>query len=581
MVALPYISMVQFPSVDDVSAQVLASYPGLMLVCLVAALYLLRQARIDKALRLAHEGVVHAIAESDLRLRWSTMELAEKLRNREVTSEEMVDLYINQINAVNPALNAAVGQSFEAARRQAQWVDAEIARCSSNGNTNTLPELMGVPFISKEVFEYPDFPFTGGIFGRRHQKGKKINPVLNRLLTKGAIILACGNTSEACMWFESSNPVHGVTNMPYDLRRTCGGSSGGTSALVSSLCGSFGVTSDVGGSTRIPALYNGVFGHKPTGGAVPNMRTLPIVHGKVESYCQLGPTARYARDLFPLLRIMAGPVESNELIEPTSDEVSYLAKQRPFMKSLSWPDPCSVDMRKLKFYVVWDQPGTVLGVLRSRDPAMQEAQERVVQALEASLGVEVHPVEFKGLKRAFNIWSAMLQEAQEVPFVEIISEGLGYVLTPIWEIFKGLATCGLGTRHTFPALGLALVERFKDLVPKEHLSNLSKGSDLRLEMNDLLGDNGVLIFPSLPTPAPLHGPLPNLLFFADCAATAILNVMEVPATAVPTGLSRDKHLPTGVQLVAANGNDHLTIATAMHLENIGIVGWKPPRTVLP
>merc|ERR1719503_57009 len=97
---------------------------------------------------------------------------------------------------------------------------------------------------------------------------------------------------------ESSNKVYGVTCNPYDITRTPGGSSGGTAVAIAS---------DVGGSTRIPGFFCGLFGHKPTGRTIPNTGTRPPVVGDVEGICQLGPTARHAEDLWPLLQIMAGP----------------------------------------------------------------------------------------------------------------------------------------------------------------------------------------------------------------------------------------------------------------------------------
>ncbi|GBG32663.1 Glutamyl-tRNAGln amidotransferase subunit A, mitochondrial [Hondaea fermentalgiana] len=574
--------MAWVPSAGEVLEVVHAAEIYLLATCVVVSLLLLKRARDSTRQRRTHAKLVEAIGSADPRLAWSTLTLAQKLREGEVTSYEMVELYISQLERVDVHLHAVVGNCFKDALRDAKDADDLLAEARRKGSTDSLPDFLGVPFISKEVFEYPGFPFTGGIVGRREVRGRARNPVLQRLQDEGAIILACGNTSEACMWSESSNPVHGRTCMPYDLRRTCGGSSGGTAALVSALGGSFGVTSDVGGSTRIPALYNGLFGHKPTGGAVPNTRCIPKVHGLVERYCQLGPTARYAHDLFPLLETMAGRLKLEDLEDATEEELEHLEAQRKYMLDMQWPHPATVRMRELKYYVVWDQPGSSMGITRARDPEMLAAQRRVVRALETSLGVKVHAVEFDALKRCFDLWSAMLLEAQTVPFAEIMSEGLGSVIWPVWELVKSVLTFGYGSQHTLPALGLACTERFRHLTPRMHRNNLELGEELRLEMNDLLGEDGVLIFPGLPTPAPLHGPLPNLLYFADFGATGIFNVLELPATAVPTGLSRDKKLlPTGVQLVAANGNDHLTIATAMHLESLGVAGWVPPLAATP
>lgn len=90
--------------------------------------------------------------------------------------------------------------------------------------------------------------------------------VIGYLKAAGGIILAKTNIPELNLWSESRNNVYGQTNNPYDTTRSVGGSSGGEGAIVAA-CGSpISVASDIGGSTRMPAFFNGVFGHKPSPG---------------------------------------------------------------------------------------------------------------------------------------------------------------------------------------------------------------------------------------------------------------------------------------------------------------------------
>ncbi len=95
---------------------------------------------------------------------------------------------------------------------------------------------------------------------------------MKRLIDAGAIPLGVTNTSELTLWIESENPLYGRTNNPYDLSRTAGGSSGGEGAAVGSGGSPFGVGADIGGSIRVPALFCGVFGHKPSAGLDPEHR---------------------------------------------------------------------------------------------------------------------------------------------------------------------------------------------------------------------------------------------------------------------------------------------------------------------
>jgi len=119
----------------------------------------------------------------------------------------------------------------------------------------------------------------------------------------GLIPLFSTNVSELCLWYEADNPVYGRSSNPYDLTRTTGGSSGGEAAVVASAAVPVGVGSDIGGSIRMPAAFCGVFGHKPTGGLVPNTGQFPFATTRV--LCT-GPIARYAEDLWPMLCVMAG-----------------------------------------------------------------------------------------------------------------------------------------------------------------------------------------------------------------------------------------------------------------------------------
>jgi len=537
-----------------------------------------RAAARDRDRRHTRE-VGKATREAPKEIRWGALRAARELRNGTLTSLELVRAFEEQCRKVNGHLNALVGTRFLEAEREARHADALFAKAHARGEAalKSLPPLLGVPFVAKECYEYPGMPYTSGIVGRCDMTGVHKNPVLARLEQAGAILLGVGNTSEACMWSESSNPVHGISGMPYDVSRTCGGSSGGTAASLSALCGSFAVTSDVGGSTRIPAFYNGVFGHKASGGAVPNFRSIPIVHNEVERYCQLGPSSRSSEDLFPLLKIMSGPLTDEEVKDCDPSEAELLQVQRPFLKTFEWKNVADVDVKNLRFFVSWRQPGTSFGYVGRRQLDLVRAQKRVVDALENE-GIQVQSKEFKLMSKAFTIWSSMLSEVQKFSFADIMSEGLEEgTFWPYYEFFKFLLTVGALSRFTLPALGLAVTDSMKEFTPKLHQAHLEFGAQLRDEMNRFLGDDGVLIFPSLPRVAPHHGPMPNLLRFAEFGATGIFNVLELPATAVPTGLSTEEKVPTGVQIVAANGNDHLTLAVAEHLERLGVCRWNPPQ----
>src|SRR5690606_19451273 len=165
----------------------------------------------------------------------------------------------------------------------------------------------GVPCTIKEAFALEGMPLSAGLVSRRDVVSTTSAVAVRRMRAMGAIPIGVTNVSELLMWMESNNRVYGRCNNPYDVTRTAGGSSGGEGAAVASGVSPFGLGADIGGSIRLPAFFNGVFGHKPTGGLVPNAGQWPIASGAAMRYLCSGPLARRAEDLWPLLCGLAGP----------------------------------------------------------------------------------------------------------------------------------------------------------------------------------------------------------------------------------------------------------------------------------
>ena len=462
----------------------------------------------------------------------SATELARRVRAGEVASRALVEASIAQVERLNPALNALVADRFDAARAEADAADAAVARGGG------LPPFHGVPCTVKETFAVAGMPNTAGLVARVGQPATADAPTVARLRRAGAIPIGVTNVSELAMWFESDNRVYGRTSNPYDTTRIVGGSSGGEGAAVAAAFAPFGLGSDIGGSIRMPAFFNGVFGHKPTGGLVTNDGQFPVDEApEMQRYQCTGPLARRAEDLLPLLRILADT-------EIGPDEVD-----------LSGVDVVSVE-----------------GNGRHRvAPELVAAQRRAVASLR-ELGARVRVCEVAALRRSFDIWGSMLAAARQVPFRTLLADG-GRFSTPR-EVGRFLAG---RSPHTLPALGLAVVERLPELLPGRGRRYCALGRALREELTGLVGERGVLFYPSFPTLAPRHN-APVLRPFAF-AYTAILNVAELPVTQVPLGLD-PTGLPLGVQVAAAPGNDHLTIAVARHLERV-FGGWVPPNGAIP
>src|SRR3954454_12634732 len=230
----------------------------------------------------------------------SAVGLAAAIRSGEVSSREVVEAHADLLRPVNPRLNAVVCSRIDAALADADDADARVAAGGA------LPPLLGVPCTVKESIAFAGMPNCAGVVARREVRASGTAPVVQRVLDAGAIPLGVTNTSEMCMWIETENRVYGRTHNAHDPRRTAGGSSGGEGAVVGSGISPFGLGSVLLGAIRCPALFNGVFGHKPSLGLVPTTGAWPPCHGATARLMVSGPPARRAEALMPLLRIIAG-----------------------------------------------------------------------------------------------------------------------------------------------------------------------------------------------------------------------------------------------------------------------------------
>ncbi|CAJ1332741.1 unnamed protein product, partial [Effrenium voratum] len=419
-------------------------------------------------------------------LRWSACRLAEAIRRRELTAEQVVDAFIQRLQDVDVHLNALVAERFDAARQQAREVDRRIA--SEKGE---LPPFLGVPIVVKEAFEYPGFPYTNGLLSRKGRLGVKAGYAVQRVEAAGFLVLATTNISEACMWMESYNLVYGRVASPFGSHLSPGGSSGGSAALVAALGVPVGLTADIGGSTRIPALLNGLFGHKPTGGIIPNHGThLEEFHGAVCRICQMGAVARHAEDLAPLLRIMAGPPSPEA-------RLAHEYRACPVWRGLE-PELGSMTVGSLSFR--GGLPSAQELMISSVGKGQQRAQQRVIHWLETQ-GCKIQPLFFEDLAVGewFDCWSTRVQGAGTARFREVLCQSKD-CFGPA-EVLRYLAGY---SPHTFPALGLAFLEDLVESFSPPMEQRLARAQQLEDLLRSQLAQCQVLIMPTLPRHGLVH-----------------------------------------------------------------------------
>jgi len=472
--------------------------------------------------------------------RMSARALAAAIGEGRTTSSAVVHAHVERL-AHAASLNALVAERFEAAYEEAAEADRTVA-ATPPGKRGSLPPLLGVPCTVKESIAQAGMPNCAGVVHRREARAERSATVVARLVEAGAIPLGATNTSELTMWIESENRVYGRTRNAYDPRRSAGGSSGGEGAAVGCGGSPFGLGSDMGGSIRLPAFFNGVFGHKPTPGIVPNSGQWPFDEGESARMVGVGPLCRRAEDLTLVLRLIAGPDGED-----------------PRTRAVALGDPAGVSVEGLEVVVAtraWLTPMRP-GALRARD--------RAAAALVAA-GARLRVVPMPGLRRAMELYLAALEEWSDGTAAELLTaEGeAGLRLRDLWP---------RRADHTLATALLIAGEQTGRLLPWRRGRRLLAAVEaLRDTVIGTIGD-GVLLHPPYPGPVPRHRRTLGRPWVL--APTAAFNLLGLPATEIPLGLGRDG-LPTGVQAIAAPDRDHVTIAVAQELER-AFGGWVEPE----
>jgi amidase len=233
----------------------------------------------------------------------SATTLVSALRDRSISSRELLEAFLARVDQVNPSVNAVVTLDVERAMEAAARADEETAQGSAVG------ALHGLPVTIKDSIETAGLRTTAGAPELAGHVPARDADAVSRLRAQGAVIFGKTNLPVFAMDWQSYNPIFGTTNNPWDLTRTPGGSSGGAAAAVASGMTGLELGSDIRGSLRQPAHNTGVFTLKPSFGIVPTRGHIPGPPGTLSTpdMAVLGPLGRSADDLDLALDVLAGP----------------------------------------------------------------------------------------------------------------------------------------------------------------------------------------------------------------------------------------------------------------------------------
>ena len=465
---------------------------------------------------------------SDNEVVWtSALDLATRIRQKEISPVEAMAAVLARIEAVNPRLNAFCLVAADQARAAAR--DAEVAVMKGE----PLGPLHGVPVSIKDLIFTRGLRTTGGsrLFADLIPEHDSV-PV-GRLKAAGAIVIGKTTTSEFGHKAMTDSPLFGVTRNPWDPARTPGGSSGGAAAAVASGLGPIGLGSDCGGSVRLPASFCGLVGVKPSYGRVPEFPSFP----GWDHVAHVGPLTRTVRDAALALDVIAG-----------SDDRDRISLPR---EAGSYVEACERDVRGL--HVAWSAD---LGYARV-DPVVQALCENAAAEFE-NIGCHVEVVN--------PLW-----ENLEEPFITMVSAQMHAA----WS--EQIAERGPYVDPTFARF----VERGGKVTARDYLRARARMHEFWQEALQFLQRFDLLLTPTVSVlpfaadakpPREIEGEAVSVLGWMPF--TYPFNVTGQPAASVPAGWTAE-NLPVGVQIIGQRHADATVLAACAAFE--AAVPWSDHR----
>jgi amidase len=459
---------------------------------------------------------------------WPASKQAAAIRSRELSAVDLLELYLARIDRLNPVINAVVTLDVDRARADAAAVDARIA-----GGEPVGP-LAGLAMTIKDAIEVGGVRCTSGAPELRDYVPENDAPVITALREAGAVILGKTNLPAWCGGdTETNNELFGVTNNPWDLTRSVGGSSGGSAAAVAAGLSSCELGTDIGGSVRIPSHYCGSYALKTSFGVVPQLGYVSYVGGgRVDvDMNTFGPMARSPVDLELLLDVVAGP--------KPEDATAWTVRL---------PAPRLTRADEYRIGTWFDEPDA--SVTSEYRTCLGRAADAVSDA-----GVQIdasHP---------------------DVRFKE---------QADLWMALAG------------PAVAPGLPEEIREVAAGSHLqwlANHERRQELRVRWHRWFDDHDALLCPVVFSAAPEHDlegdPLQRTLEVDGAQRNlmmdvprwcGLVNVIGFPSCVVPIGRTAGG-LPVGMQIVTDHLRDREAIHLARCLETVlgGFVA--PPQSV--
>ena len=476
-------------------------------------------------------------------------QMSEALSAGSITSVELTEAHLAQIEKVDSKVHALLHVDRENALAQARDVDAK------RKNGEKLSTLAGVPLALKDVLAQKGVPTTCGSKMLEGWRPPYDSTVVAKLKQSGVVILGKTNMDEFAMGSSTENSAYGPTHNPWDLTRIPGGSGGGSAAALASFEAPLAIGTDTGGSIRQPAAVTGTVGVKPTYGAISRYGLVAFS----SSLDQAGPCARTVLDTALLHEVIAGydQMDSTSINAPVPQVVAAAKK---------------LDVKGLKIGVVKELSGDgyQAGVQQRFNEALDELVKAGAEIVEVSCPnfeyalaayYLIAPSEassnlarFDSMRYGLRVGDNGKTSAEEVMNLTR-HEGFGA------EVKRRiiLGTYALSSGYYDAYYGSA--QKVRTLLIRDYQAAFAKAD--------------VLVSPTCPTTAFKLGENvdnPVAMYLNDIA-TIPVNMAGIGGMSLPCGLAPEDGLPVGFQIMSPAMKDDLMYQVGGTLEAALVSKW--------
>jgi aspartyl-tRNA(Asn)/glutamyl-tRNA(Gln) amidotransferase subunit A len=452
----------------------------------------------------------------------SIKQLSETIKNRELSSVDLVELCLKRINKFNPPLNSFITVLNEQAHADAERIEKEIGQGIDRG------PLQGIPFSIKDIIFAKGVRCTAGSKIMSNFISKIDATVVARMRKAGAILLGTNNLNEFASGITGINPHYGSSKNPWNIHRISGGSSGGSAVAVATGMVPLSLGTDTGGSIRVPSSLCGVVGLKPTYGKVSKYGVMDLA----PSLDHVGCITRSAWDAATVLHIIAGN-EPLDLITENQNIPGYrkdVIETKDKKLSVGLPRQYFFDYLQGEVKDIINNFTDTIGLADSIVEINIEKTDKIYESWRTIRFAEATEIHLKWLKTKANDYSKDVRK--------MLLEG-----TQIAAI---------------------------DYIRAHKLRNEIKNEFLRL-----LKKVDVIVVPTTILPAPRFDDLdvtningkPIEIREALLRNTIAFNSTGLPAISIPVGLTKDR-MPIGVQIIGSLFEEEKLLSVAYKYECI-------------